>query len=86
MFMSIGVEYGYVVNGIFEIGISSVVSLGVPSLITLSVTSHGIPGDVDSIPGAVSSVFLSVASVLSGRVYVGSAMYAPNKLRIKRYL
>ena len=86
MFMCLGVKDWPGVPGIVEIGISSVVSLGVPSLITLSVTSHGIPGDVDSIPGAVASVFLSVASVLSGRVYVGSAMYAPNKLRIKRYL
>ena len=64
MFMSIGVEYGYVVNGIFEIGISSVVSLGVPGLVNLYVPVHGITGDVNS-------VFPSIFS-LGSAIYVNA--------------
>ena len=61
----IGVEYG---------SMSSVVSLGVTSLVSLSIASHKIHDSVASIPGAVASVFLGVTSVLSVIFSVGSAI------------
>ena len=55
MFMSLGVEDGYGFPSISEIDIYSVVSLGVPDLVALSVPAHGIPSAVYSVfPGLVS--------------------------------
>ena len=66
MFMFICVEYR---------SMSSVVSLGVPVLVTLSVTTQRNPGSIASIPGAVVFVLPGITSVLHVRFYVGSSIY-----------
>ena len=64
------------VPGIVEIGMSSVVSLGVTGLVALLVTVNGIPGDVAYITGAVDYT-------LPDRFSVGSAIYVSNKIRLE---
>ena len=73
--MFLGVEDGSGVPGIVEIGISSVISLGVTGLVSLLIPVHGILGAVDSIPGAVDSVFPSIVSY-------GSDISVLNSLRL----
>ena len=60
--MFIGVEDGLV---------SSVVSLGVPDLGSILVTSHKIPGSVASIPCAIFSLFPGDPSVFPVIFYIG---------------
>ena len=69
MFMSLGIEYGYEVPSIVEIGMFSVVFLGVHGLVELWVTSDVALG----IPGVVDCVFLGVVSL-------GYATSVPSKI------
>ena len=63
MFMFPGVEDVSGVPVIVEIGVCSVVSLGVPDLFSLLIPAHGIPD--------------AVSYVLYGLVSLGSAIYVP---------
>ena len=74
MFIFIGVEDGSGVLIIVGIGMSSVVSLGFPGWVDLSVTAHGLPGSVVSIPGAVDFVFPGVTYVFPVRFSVRYAI------------
>ena len=84
MFTSQGVEDGYGVPDIFEVGIYSFFPLGVPGLVALLVNSHGIPDDLDSITNDVVFVLPGVSSTFPGRVYVGSATSVHKKLTLKQ--
>ena len=66
MFVFIGVKDG---------SMSSVVSLGVPCLVVLSVTAHGILVSVASIPGGFSYVLPGVNSVFPVIFSFGSVIY-----------
>ena len=62
MFMLIGVE---------EVSMSSVVSLGIPGLVALFGTALKITGSFASIPGAVAYVLPGATSVLPVRFSIG---------------
>ena len=61
--MFLGVEYKFEIPGIVGIGISSVVSFGVPGSVELLVNVHGIYGSVALIPISVASVLLFIVSI-----------------------
>ena len=78
--MFLGLEDGYGVPNIVEIGMYSVSLIGVTGLVDNYVPTYGITGDFDYIPVAVASVFHSVTSVFPRRCSIGYTNYDPIKL------